>query len=175
MVAPPPPFAAEFSRSVPVPPQGFGAPPPPPMHHNFMARPMMNNPAVGVPVGGTTAFPFFGVSRQNDASVLQAIQQRVSNNQALTQAIMAGNGGVGVGGGGGLGGGGLQLQQMMQMISSFNNNSGGVVPGLNIFGGGGGGGGGQDMLQSLFSGGGGGNGLDFLGGGGLDFLGALGG
>ncbi|KAI3444940.1 hypothetical protein Pfo_001605 [Paulownia fortunei] len=202
--APTPQQAATFSRSAPMPqPHGFGpqfvAATPPPMQQNFVPHPMMNNTAVGVPAGGPI-LPPFGVNRQNNDLVHQAIQQMISNNNAMAQAVLAGGsggiggglGGVGGGFGGGLGGAGggfgggfggdRGFQQLMQLISGLNNSGvggGGGIPGLNAFGGGAGG---QDFLQALMSGGGGGgldslqsllgggNGLDFLGGGGLDFL-----
>ncbi|PIN25182.1 hypothetical protein CDL12_02080 [Handroanthus impetiginosus] len=174
---PSPQAAATYSRSAPLPQthsqhQGFGqqyvGPTPHPMLHNFVPNPMLNNAAaIGVPAGAPVV-PSFGVNRQNEL-VLQAIQQMIHNNNAMTQAILAGGaGGIGSGFGGGLGGAGggnRGSHQLMQLISGLTN--GGGIPGLNAAGGGGG----VDVLQSLL---GGGSGLDFLGGGGgLDFLGGL--
>lgn len=188
---------ATFSRSAPPqPPLGYGghhmATTPSPIQNNSVPPP----PAAGIPAG----FPVlphnpFTVNRQNDQTqmFLQALQQIIQNNNAMTQAIMAGGttglgaGGVaGLGGGfgggtGGFGSGGLGgagggfgaggfggdngYQQLMQLYSSINGS-------------GFGGGGRPELFQALMNGGGGGGGLDFLqslagGGGGLDFLGGM--
>ncbi|KAK4414405.1 hypothetical protein Salat_2853500 [Sesamum alatum] len=198
---PVPQQAATCSRSAPWPhqPQGvrpqFAAATPQPMQPNFMPNPMINNAAYGVPAGGF-AMPPSGLNRNGNEFAIQAIQQMISNNHAMAQAILTGGAGGIAGGAGGSFGGGFGgdrgTQQLMQLISGLNHGGigGGGIPGLNAFGGGGGG---QDLLQSLMNGGfgggiggggtdflqsllGGGNGLDFLGGGGLDILGgALGG
>ncbi|XP_073030339.1 uncharacterized protein [Primulina eburnea] len=191
-----PQVGATFTRSAPQPPQGYGphymAATPSFMQHNFVPP----SPAAGIPAG----FPVlqhnpYTVDRERNQLFLQYLQQIIQNNNAMTQAILAGGttglgaggvaglgggfgggmGGIGAGGlggaGGGFGAGGFGAdngyQQLMQLYSSMN-------------GGFGGGGGGQELLQALMNGGfgGGGGGLDLLqslsgGGGGLDFLGGM--
>ncbi|GER39406.1 cysteine/Histidine-rich C1 domain family protein [Striga asiatica] len=119
----------------------------------------VNNNAVGVPaaVGPTVGFGL-NSSRQNNEMLVQAIQQRVSRNNAMVQAILAGRAGGGYGGryGGANNNNNNNnegLQQLMQMMSGGNYNNG-VLGGV-------GSGGGFDW-QSLLGGGGGG--LNFLGG-----------
>ncbi|KAK6162856.1 hypothetical protein DH2020_002697 [Rehmannia glutinosa] len=157
--------------ATPRPDQGFGpqsvAGMAPPGQQNVMSHPMMNNNNVpfGIPAGGSILAPV-GVNGPNNDLVIQAIQQMVSNNHAMAQAILAGgvggsyNGGLGAAGGGY--GGDRGSQQLMQLISGLSNM--GIDGGV---------GEGQNFLQSLL---GGENGVDVFGGGVLDFLGgALGG
>lgn len=192
---PVPQVGSTFTRSEPQPPQGYGphymATTPSPMQHNFVPPP----PAAGIPAGFTVLqHNPYTVNRQSDQLFLQYFQNIIQNNNAMTQAILAGGttglgaGGVaGLGGGfgggmGGFGAGGIGgagdgfgaggfggdngYQQLMQLYSSIN----------------GGGGGRQEYLQALmnggFGGGGGSGGLDLLqylsgGGGSLDFLGGM--
>ncbi|GFQ01286.1 probable nucleoredoxin 1 [Phtheirospermum japonicum] len=132
--------AGSSSSPMPQPGQGYGP-----------GFPAMTSVTFGIPAGGDGQ-----------------IQQMISNNQAMIQAILAGQaGGNGGGYGGGYGGcggvcsGGLGgyggaygggygsdmgLQQMMQLISGFSN--GGIGEG-------------QDFVESLMDGGGG---VDFLSG-----------
>ncbi|KAL8500696.1 hypothetical protein ACS0TY_020325 [Phlomoides rotata] len=192
--APPPQQAATYSRYTPPvsQPQVHGVPyfsaaaPPPPMQQGFAFAPQNMNPAVGFPA---MTPPGLGVNRGQNEMFHQALAQIVQNQNAMTQAVMAGGGG-GVAGGFSSGyGGNNRVQQMMHLMSSVNGSGGG----LNALGGGGGGqvlqaltggGGGGQVLQALMGGGGGleslqsllsgGGGLDFLGDSGLDLLGGLG-
>ncbi|XP_073126870.1 uncharacterized protein [Henckelia pumila] len=158
-------------------PQYYNNMAPPPVQHHFVPPP----PVSGIPApAGFTALQhnMSMVNRQRDQNqmmFLQHLQQIIQNNNAMTQALLAGGTtGLGAGGfGGGTGGfgaaGGNGYQQLMQLYSSFNGGAGGF----------GGGGGSQEFLQSLMNGGfGGAGGLDLLqslsgGGGGLDFLGGM--
>ncbi|KZV44981.1 hypothetical protein F511_22148 [Dorcoceras hygrometricum] len=160
------------------------------MQHHFVPP----QPAAGIPAG----FPImqqnpFTINRQSEQLFLQALQQMIQNNQAMTQAILAGGanglGAAGVGGGldaGGFGGNN-GYQQLMQLYSGLNGggfggNNNGYQQLMQLYSGlnGGGGGGGQEFLHAFMNAGGfgGGGGLDIIqslsgGGGGLDFLGGM--